>query len=124
MTAKSINPNQVEIIRHYFSRKNPLLGGVCVYASHIKGDSFIKVATAICSPGDQYSKKIGASSARFLSSEIGLPVPEWHNRNKFTRDNLLDAVEHYFGKTLGVSYLDVQEDSLDDYEYDTDVGVW
>jgi len=113
MTAKSSNPNRVEIIRHYFSRKNPLNGGVCVYASHTKGNSFIKVGTSICAPGDQYSKKTGANgamflSSEFLSSEISLPI--YGNRNKFTRDDLLRTVELYFGETLGARYLDSEFD--------------
>lgn len=108
MTAKSADPNRVEIIRHYFSRTRPLDGGVCVYATHTKGDSFIRVNTAICAVGDQYSKKTGAlwASPNFLANGITLPIRPYFHKDKLTRDNLLWHVEHYFGETLGERYLD------------------
>lgn len=115
MTAKSTDPRRVEIVRHYFSRLNPLKGGVCVYATHTKGDSFIMVSTAICAAGDQYSKKTGvlyatplySGASPYSGNSIALPIiTSYYNKNKFTRDDLLWTVEYYFGDTLGERFLD------------------
>lgn len=107
MTAKTDDPRLLEVVRHFFNRENPLEGGMTVFATHIKGNSYITVATAICAKGDSYCKKEGYAIARERMNNytyVQLPIVEEntifcsaYNKNKLTRDNLISIVNLYFG---------------------------
>lgn len=80
------------IIQHFIRNKSK--GGLAVMAVHVEGNSYIDVATAICSVQDQYIKKF---AVRMLESSftdgqtIRLPI---HNalRHKMTHRHLRDWV--------------------------------
>lgn len=80
------------IIHHFIRNKSK--GGLAVMAVHVEGNSYVDVATAICSVQDQYSKKV---AVRLLESSltdnqtIRLPINNCL-RHKMTHRELRDWV--------------------------------
>ena len=52
----------VEVIRHCPGDRG--FGGMTMILSHVEGDSFVVLQTSVCSPKDQYDKKVGVALAR------------------------------------------------------------
>lgn len=73
-------------------------GGTLVWAAHQQGDSFLFLATAVCSKDDQYSKKIanGVMDINILDGHwIKLPLPTDWNRHAVTKDMLVGYIEKF-----------------------------
>lgn len=98
----------IQIVRHYHDKSGiATKGGLCVVAHHDKGDSFYTIMTSVCSSADQYSRKVAhenISAALEAGNFIKLPLPSWYNRNKVTREQLLEVVDQAFLNVVGSSY--------------------
>ena len=90
----------MEIFSHYINSSS--FGGCGVLATYRQGDSFIRIATAVCSKKDQYNKRI----ARFLLREnmqtgkvICVPRPGSRNSELPHRD-LRNTIDKMFNLEL------------------------
>lgn len=81
-----------KIIQHFIRHKSK--GGLAVMAVHVEGNSYIDVATAICSVQDQYNKKVAVRMLEnsFTDNQtIRLPIGN-ALRHRMTHRSLRDWV--------------------------------
>ena len=86
----------VNIIQHQINHN--AMGGCGIMAQHARGDSFIEIATSICSTKDNYKKKTAVlmlSKAFDEGRVIRLPVPNEY-RNKMTHKVLRQMILDLF----------------------------
>lgn len=84
------------IFSHHIGPKNK--GGIGVSAWHRRGDSFIYICTAICSPQDQYSKKVAVkmlTENQIAGHSIRLPIHTSGVKDMTYRE-LRDIVNSWF----------------------------
>lgn len=75
-------------------------GGLCCIAYHYPGDSFIRICSSVCSPKDQYSKKIGyrmAFEEMRRNSGLALPLPRYISRHTVGYRMLRDLFNDFCG---------------------------
>lgn len=82
-------------VKHFYDRDawSPQLGGFTVAYFQKKGDSFVTLATAVCSSKERYCRKVGKSLAlaNLLENRcITLPVPKWSTAPS--------TIQAYFGQ--------------------------
>lgn len=84
----------VNIIQHQINAN--AMGGCGIMAQYSRGDSFIEIATSICSTKDNYRKKTAVAMLNTAFDEgrvIRLPIPaEYRNKmtHKILRQMILD----------------------------------
>lgn len=102
----AVTERQIEIYSHYFNdtdygNESVKKGGLGVLMVHRNGDSFVTVATSVCSKNDTYSKKIANANLRKSFEEgkvIKLPLPSCFDRKNVNYGDIRRVSDLFFSE--------------------------
>lgn len=83
-------------VRH-FNTENQHKGGVTIAYQYIQGNSYVTIATSLCSKNDSYDKKIGRTLAveNFVSGKT-VNIPYSDNTEDCSPGNYIGGLFQYF----------------------------